>query len=103
MRRRGARPLTVFIDAYTAQAPDTFWALHWPAERPERAHIVIAPDELVSSLDMRCVTALPVLVSGDDERRTRAIAAACMEAGAAHVVVGLCTDAAADVEVMRHA
>lgn len=84
MRRHGARPRVVFIDAGGA---DDAWARRWTAESPDLAHLHISDQDMLSGLDLRCVVGLPVLVHGNPGDRVRAIGAECLSCGARHVVI----------------
>lgn len=85
MRRRRERPEWVFLYAGDSQAD---FSQDWQVERPGRAHIQVMDSELISSLDLRCVVGMPVLITGDDKARLNLIADACVECGASRVVVG---------------
>lgn len=94
IRRRGHRPRAVFVDV----GGDDFWSRRWPLECPDRAHIHIASHDLLSSLDLRCVVGLPVMVQGNPHDRVRAIGAECLACGARHVVIASGEPGAVSIE-----
>lgn len=87
MRRTGVSPRVVFIDLDHDASSDGGWPALWPANCPHRAHVEIADDELLSSLDMRFTAGLKVLVTCKDMTRGRKVATACLEAGASELTV----------------
>jgi|JI10StandDraft_1071094.scaffolds.fasta_scaffold703870_2 hypothetical protein len=76
MRRKGLTPRTVFIDAFNDIATSL----------PDWYDVEILPSDLLSSLDLRFVVGLMVVVTGHDQRRVDVIAAMCIESGASRVV-----------------
>lgn len=83
MRLRGFRPRLVLV--HVGHDVAQFWR-DWREETPEHAHIEIADGEPLSSLDMRCVVGLPVVITGDDARRVDAVFEACVACDAARVI-----------------
>lgn len=98
MRQRRLRPPVVAVHV----------SLDPPIPNPEALELVVAPDEPIDQLDLRCLVGLDVIVTADaDEGHQRALRAMCMAAvtaGAKRVigvqyrrVAGVPTD-----EIFRH-
>jgi hypothetical protein len=68
MRRRGVRPRAVFIDLVRDHSD---WPSGWANECPQRAHVEILDDELLSGLDLRFCVGMQALVQGEDALRLR--------------------------------
>lgn len=79
-RLRGFSPAVVFVDLDIPPIPE----LHRSDEQ-----VQIEAGDRLSSLDLRCVYGLLVCVSGENAEKARAIASACMEAGALRVITTL--------------
>lgn len=89
MRQGGKRPAVVWIDI----DPDPIrWWRMWHEVTPAMAHVQIDPDDDAGLLDMRFITDMPVIVSGVDPDRVRAIAAACHRHEAWQVIVAIGND-----------
>ena len=86
MRKAGYRPGVVFVDTDPCQQRQ--WA-SWQDYSPTRAALWIEPKDNARHIDLRCVVALPVLVTGTDAARVHAIAEACKTAGASRVVASV--------------
>jgi hypothetical protein len=83
MRKRGAVPSVVWIDAETEY-------LHLPASQ-EHAHLQLADGESAHRADMRCVVGLTVCVSGPDANRVHALRDAAIAAKAKRVIASVVT------------
>lgn len=87
MRRRGLKPRTVFLDAFEDLSKS--WRL-WPTVDPAAPQVEVLPDEPLSSIDLRFVVGLRVVITGHCRRRVEALRALCVEAQAARVVAVVC-------------
>jgi hypothetical protein len=83
MRKGGFIPDMVFIDTEADRLRQ--WE-DWQAETPAQAALYIEPRDSLLSIDLRCVVALTVSVSGSDAKRVAAVAAACEQARAERVI-----------------
>ncbi len=88
MRQRGRNPSTIFIetDADNRLKP---WR-DWHVVNADAPVLLVEPDDSPLRLDLRCVIGLPVHVDGCDEKRVKAVADACLVAGAVRVISSLC-------------
>lgn len=86
MRKAGYRPGVVFVDADPCRLRE--WA-SWQQRHADRAVLWVEPSDNVRHIDLRCLVALPVLVTGTDATRVNAIAEACKTAGASRVVASV--------------
>jgi len=88
MRQRGRNPATVFVetDADNRMKP---WR-DWQVVNPDMPVLWIEPEDSPLRLDLRCVVGLPVHVDGCDEKRVKAVANACLVAGAVRAIQSVC-------------
>lgn len=80
LRLQGKAPADVHIDT------DGGWPVWWLDWSGPHAHILVARNENVALLDLRCLIGLLVFVHGEDEGRVGEIADACRKAQARRVV-----------------
>lgn len=85
MRRAGRIPRDVWVDT-VAQTCDPY--RDWP-RWSESAHVLVEPDDSVGRLDLRCLVGLTTWVTGQDQERVRAVADACVKAGAGRVMTAV--------------
>ena len=85
LRRRGQAPALVLIDLDRDNMPMPTWK-DWPNVSPAIASVWIQPHDAPSRLDLRFLVDLTVQVSGTDQARVDAVAAACIEAGAKRTI-----------------
>lgn len=83
LRKTGVRPQIVFIEAGIDHAET--WRT-WQDDTPEHAYVEVGPDDAISSLDLRFVVGMNVVISGPDERRVGAVYRLCQESGAKRVL-----------------
>jgi len=83
LRRKGWKPAMVFID--TQPDPARSWRL-WPQVDLDFPQVEVLPDDALSSLDLRFLVGLRVLITGRDQRRVERLKDMCFDAGAACVV-----------------
>jgi hypothetical protein len=83
MRRAGAAPSLVMLD--TMPCPLASWR-DWQHIDPTIAHLQLDAEDRPQRLDLRCVVALTVMVSGTDAELVQATAQACEAAGAKRVI-----------------
>lgn len=76
-RLQGYAPSMVFVDLDIGPIPGEFRGLD---------QVQVEDDDRASSVDLRCVYGLAVNVSGENPGKTRAIAQACVDAGATRVI-----------------
>lgn len=79
MRRRGTTPAVVFLD--TEPCFVRAWA-DWQQHTPAAASVWVEPGESMQRIDLRCVVGLPVVVTGMNAERVRAVADAAAKAKA---------------------
>lgn len=83
MRKAGKAPSTVQI--FAGLDDSQAWR-DWQVVCPRHAEVEITDDEFLSGLDLRFAVGLKVILVGANERRVRAIHAACEAIGAKRVV-----------------
>lgn len=88
MRRAGSAPSVVFIDADAGPQALPQWA-QWQHIAPHLCDIDVEAADSLLRIDWRPVVGLTVHVSGLNEKRVRAIAAAVDAAGAKRVISSL--------------
>jgi hypothetical protein len=89
MRQRGRNPSAVFVETDNDNRLKP-WR-DWHVVNPDAPVLWIEPEDSPLRLDLRCVIGLPVLhVDGCDEKRIKAVANACLMAGAVRAISSLC-------------
>lgn len=83
MRCRGKAPEVVFLATYTDRLRQ--WS-DWHQLSPHMASLELEPIDRPSRMDLRCLVALTVVISGTNADRVSETAQACRDAGAGRVI-----------------